>query len=278
MAAEATTLVNGEPATAVSVLDRGFLYGDGLFETIAVYRGAPLLWEQHLARLRAGAERLGIPFPSTPLLHRDATRLSAASERGILKIILTRGVGARGYAPHDAVAPTRVVTISAWPDYPGNYASDGVPLNICETRLGRNRRLAGIKHLNRLEQVLARSEWNTGYAEGLMLDEDGDVIEGTMSNVFVVRKGALCTPDLAFCGVEGIMRAVVIEAARTLGMFCHIGRLTLQDIDAAQELFLTNCLIGVWPVRRVKKKEYTIGPITHAIQKAVRAAHGFECN
>jgi 4-amino-4-deoxychorismate lyase len=275
MTVEVTTLVNGEPFSTLSVHDRGFLYGDGLFETIAVYRGKPLLWDRHVARLLDGARRLGISLPSIADLDGDAKRLCAGVERAVLKIILTRGIGARGYLPASD-SSTRIGMRLPWPDFPRDNARAGVSVRICETHLGHNPRLAGIKHLNRLEQVMARSEWSNGYAEGLMLDGDGNVIEGTMSNVFVVVDGGLITPDLRACGVEGVMRAVVLEAAANRGFRCQTRPLTLQDIDAAQELFITNSLIGVWPVRQVANREYPIGPITHKIQEAVRDAHGFE--
>lgn len=276
MNAEVMTLVNGEVRAVVSVHDRGMQYGDGIFETIAVHRGVPLLWDLHVARLMRGAQRLGISPPSIEALAADANRLGAGVTRAVLKVILTRGIGGRGYTPHHAADPTRISLLSPWPDYPVAYAQDGVTVRVCDTRLGRSPRLAGIKHLNRLEQVLARAEWNAEYAEGLMCDEDGHVIEGTMSNLFVAHDSVLRTPDLAACGVDGIMRSVVMDAAREVGVRCDIGRVTPADIESAQELFLTNSLIGVWPIRRINNKEYAIGRVTRAIQEAVRHAHCYD--
>ena len=276
MSAEVTTLINGEPSATVSAHDRGFLYGDGVFETIAVYHGAPLLWDRHMSRLVRGTQRLGIALPSTDVLQSEATRLCAGAERAVLKIVLTRGIGGRGYATYGISSPTRVLSVSPWPDYPTSFGHDGVSVILCETTLARHHRLAGIKHLNRLEQVLARAEWRTEYAEGLMRDEDGNIIEGTISNVFAVRNETLCTPDLSQSGVEGVMREEVLDAARRLGISSEVGRLTISDVDTAQELFLTNSLIGIWPVRQLNDREYSIGPSTRKLQQAVREAHCFD--
>ncbi len=276
MSAETITLVNGEPAASVSTHDRGFQYGDGVFETIAVFRGKPLLWDRHMQRLARAAHRLAIVPPSLELLQTETSQLCVGAERAVLKIVLTRGIGGRGYAIHGVGTTTRVLYLSPWPDYPATFARDGVAVTVCETTLAHNRRLAGIKHLNRLEQVLARMEWRTEFAEGLMQDEDGNVIEGTMTNVFVVTDGMLRTPSLSSCGVEGIMRGIVIDAAKRLGIPHVVTDLTIDDLEAAQELFLTNSLIGVWPIKQLRDREYTNGPITRALQQAICEAHCFD--
>lgn len=244
-------LINGEPADAVSCADRGFQYGDGLFETIAVRGGRPLRFERHLARLSRGAARLSLSLPSAELLRAEVGRMCAGSERAVLKIVITRGRGERGYASDRSATPTRALRLSPWPERPAFSARDGVDVRLCAARLGRNPLLAGIKHLNRLEQVLARAEWRDEYAEGLMRDDDGALIEGTMTNVFLVRNGVLVTPDLSECGVEGVMRAEVLDTAPALGVTIRAGRVTLDDLAHAEEVFVTNSIVGVWPVRRV---------------------------
>jgi len=279
---EARTLVNGDPVDTISVLDRGFQYGDGVFETVAVYRETPLLWDRHLARLNRGARRLGIAAPDANVLAAEVARLCSAARAGasigraVLKIMLTRGTGSRGYAASATGTPTRVLSLGAWPDYPIEFARSGVSLCVCDTTLSRNPRLAGIKHLNRLEQVLARAEWRMEYADGIMCDDAGNVIEGTMSNIFIVTAGRLRTPATTDCGVDGIMREVVLDAAATLGLPCETGPLTLPDVEHADEMFITNSLIGVWPVRQLRNREYPIGRITHNIQQATRDAHCFD--
>lgn len=265
-------LINGELTDAVSARDRGFQYGDGLFETIAVQRGTPLLLEKHLARLGAGAERLG--FQVAPaLLHQDAERLCRGVERGVLKIIVTRGISMRGYRGDPAATPTRVLSLSDWPSYPASHAEQGVDVRLCRTRLAAQPALAGLKHLNRLEQVLARAEWGDEYAEGLMQDESGNIVEGTMTNVFLVRDKALVTPALDRCGVEGVMRSEVLERAARLGIANRVETVTPEHLERAQEIFLTNSLIGLWPVRRIDQRSYALGDITRKIQQAIRDAH-----
>ena len=265
-------LVNGVAVDMISVRDRGLQYGDGLFETIAVHRGTPLLWEQHAQRLLAGAVRLGMLPPEVVLLRAEADQLCRGVERGVLKIILTRGVSGRGYRPDASIPMTRVLSLSPWPDYQPSWSGEGVAVRLCQTRLASQPRLAGLKHLNRLEQVLARAEWDDEYAEGLMQDESGNIIEGTMTNVFLVEEGTLCTPDVTRCGVEGVMRGAVLEQAGCLGIACRVGPVTATQLEQADELFLTNSLIGLWPVRRIENRSYTIGQTTRKIQKAIRDA------
>ncbi len=265
-------LVNGELTDAVSARDRGFQYGDGLFETLAVQHGMPLLLDKHLVRLGAGAERLGFQI-SPALLRQEAEQLCRNVERGVLKVIVTRGINMRGYRGDPAATPTRVLSLSDWLSYPTGYTKEGVAVRLCRTRLAAQPALAGLKHLNRLEQVLARAEWGDEYAEGLMQDESGNIVEGTMTNVFLVCDGTLVTPALDRCGVEGVMRSEVLARAARLGIACHVETVTPGYLELAQEIFLTNCLIGLWPVRRVERRSYAIGDITHKIQQAIRDAY-----
>ncbi len=269
-------LINGEISERISIWDRGLHYGDGVFETIAVHHGQPLLWQRHMVRLLEGCERLGIkPAPSPESLRSDADRLCAHVQRGVLKILVTRGESGRGYAAPAQSRLNRIVMLSSWPSYPPEYANSGVDVRVCDTRISRNSRLAGIKHLNRLEQVLARSEWQSGYAEGLMLDEQDNIIEGTMTNLFLYSQGTLVTPDLSQAGVTGIMRAAVLEGAAKMSLPCHVTSIARDMLDAAEEVFLTNSLIGIWPVRRIESIKYNIGDTTRRLQKEIEGSHCF---
>ncbi len=268
-----TILINGKPGGSVSVHDRGFQYGDGLFETLAVKNGEPLLWGKHLRRLHSGAARLGIPAPSAELLQHEAGQVCRGVGRGVLKIVLTRGISGRGYAPSAGAEPTRTVGLLPWPEYPARHRTHGVNIQFCHTLISRHNRLAGLKHLNRLEQILGRMELIDDCAEGLMQDEVGHVVDGTMTNFFVVARDSLITPDLTHSGVEGVMRSVVLEHAAALSIQCNVTGLTRADILAADEVFLTNSLIGLWPVRRIQSREYPAGRITLRIQEAIRDAH-----
>ncbi|MDH3871817.1 MAG: aminodeoxychorismate lyase [Gammaproteobacteria bacterium] len=265
-------LVNGTPEDRVSSLDRGLLYGDGLFETIAVVGGRPRFWLRHMARLQAGCERLGIPCPDTDSLAGEAQGLLQDVERCVLKIIVTRGTGGRGYRPPADPQPTRIVQRHPWPDYPASWREQGVRVRLCEQRLVQNPPLAGIKHLNRLEQVLARLEWeDPDIMEGLMADGQGNLVEGTMCNLFIVQDQQLVTPDLGRCGVNGIVRAVLMELAGELGLPVVVRDLTLTTLQEADEVFLTNSVIGIWPVRQLADHSWPRGAVTQQLQERLAA-------
>jgi 4-amino-4-deoxychorismate lyase len=264
------SLINGVPGDLLAISDRGLQYGDGLFETIAVRHGVCEFWERHLQRLFEGCTRLRIPLPDSALLTTEAQRLTHAVERAVLKIIITRGSGGRGYRIPDSVQPTRILICTDEPDHPHGNAQTGVRVRICTHTLGNHPALAGLKHLNRLDQVLARMEWaDPDIAEGLLQDQTGRVIEGTYTNIFIVQQGRLLTPTLNACGVAGVMRAVVLELATAAGIDCTERAVSLEDLYAAEEVFLTNSLIGIWPVRELNHWRGSRGPLTSSLQTAL---------
>ena len=248
----AALLVNGRPTGTIAVEDRGLLYGDGLFETVAVRGGRPCLWQAHLGRLAAGAARLGIPLPDPDLLRRESRLLLDGAGNAVLKVILTRGSGPRGYRAPVSPRPTRILI--RYPAMPGpdHWLGPGVAVRLCSLRLGTNPALAGLKHLNRLEQVMARSEWDDpDIAEGLLCDVGGRLIGGTMTNLFLVRDGRLLTPRVDQAGVAGTVRGRVLHHAGRLGIRCDQRRLHTGDLGRADGAFLTNALTGCRPVSRV---------------------------
>jgi len=270
MASASRVLVNGTEKSEIAAADRGLNYGDGLFETIAVFFGIPELLLEHIRRLQQGCRRLNIPFNGWNKLESEIEQLAAAVtgvERAVIKLIITRGSGGRGYQAPDMAEPMRMVILSPWPERPETPAK----LCFCETPLGCNPALAGIKHLNRLEQVLARAEWNDEFDEGLMSNLSGDVIEGTMSNIFIVRDNLLITPDLTQCGVEGIMREQVIRLSKTEGIAINITRLTKDQILQADELFITNSLMGIRPVALFESRLFPTGPVTAQLMSLLQA-------
>jgi 4-amino-4-deoxychorismate lyase len=253
--------------TTLSTQDRGLLYGDGLFTTIAVADSRPLLWERHWQRLRDGCRRLAIALPARQEIERGLADTCADQRRGVAKCIITRGVGGRGYRPLPQLKPSVLWRRHAWPDYPAAYFHDGVALRLCRLRLGQNPALAGIKHLNRLENVLARGEWDeAGIAEGILRDSSGYVVGGVMSNLFCSRAGVLYTPELSRCGVAGVMRAALLELARAEGMEIQIQRLRLRDLARADEVFISNSLLGLWPARRLGRWQWPVGAISRRLQ------------
>ncbi len=267
-------LIDGRRSARVPVEDRGLQYGDGLFETMAVLEGRIRHLTLHLARLTEGCQRLGLPrHVLAPL--RDELSSLAARQRAdaVIKLIVTRGDGPRGYASPAQPQPRRMLGVFAWPSWPQSHYTRGVAVRVCDTRLGSNPQLAGMKHLNRLEQVLARREWSgTRWQEGLMMNANNQVICGTMSNVFAVHGQRLLTPSVAMCGVAGVMRAAVRRQAAMLGLPCEEGELALDCVAGAGELFLTNALIGIWPVRRLGERRLAVGPVTRQLQQAMGLA------
>ncbi len=257
--------IDGEPAAAVPVQDRGLQYGDGLFETLAVKDGRIGLLAFHLDRLAEGCRRLGLAMPARDLLETELQAAAAGAAHAVLKLMLTRGSGGRGYRPPADAVARRILSRHPWPEYPEIWARDGVRVKVCDTRLAAQPRLAGIKHLNRLEQVLARAEWSDAddIQEGLMLDLEGRVIEGTMSNVFASPgEGVLLTPDLSRSGVAGVMRRHLLEQAANTGIKVRVEPFPLATLLRAREIFLCNSILGVWPVTEVVGRRYPVGALT----------------
>jgi 4-amino-4-deoxychorismate lyase len=245
------TLVNGQPAETVSVLDRGLGYGDGVFRTLVTHAGQPLWWHDHYAKLRADCAALALDCPDESVL-RDEVSAVAESGQGVVKIVLTRGTGARGYAPPKEQACTRIVTAAPLPPHARPDAPVEITARWCTLRLARQPRLAGIKHLNRLENVLARAEWDdSAIFEGLLCDDRGAVIGGVMSNLFWVKDGELFTPDLSESGVAGVARTRLLRAAARRDVQAHIGRYLPDAILAADEVLICNSVIGVRRVARL---------------------------
>jgi 4-amino-4-deoxychorismate lyase len=262
--------IDGQPAELLSVKDRGLAYGDGLFETIAISGGQPSLLERHLARLADGCARLKIPV-DLPIVRAQLLAFSQQLGEGVAKLILTRGDGQRGYAPPNPAQPRLILQAAAKPVYPSAHAEQGVRLFACTTRLSEQPLLAGLKHLNRLEQVLARSEWQDAeHAEGLMLDSSGRVIEGVYSNLLLVSAGVLITADLSRCGVAGVMRAELLAQAAAQGIESQVRDISYAELLAADELMLCNSLYGVWPVRALLAHDWPVGPLTRKLQAIAR--------
>ncbi len=258
-------LVNGQ-STGVGPPDRGRAYGDGLFETMASRDGRIRWLDLHLDRLEEGCRRLEIPAPSRTLLAQELEAHSPEQGRAVLKLIVTRGPGTRGYLPPEPTTPTRVLAISAWPEYPAEHYRTGIAVHVCQLRLGESPALAGIKHLNRLEQVLAQLELR-GHPvqQGLLLDTSDHVVGGTSSNLFAAFGGELATPMLDRCGIKGVMRRAVLDAARALGIRAVARDLTLAGVWAAGELFMTNALVGIWPVGAADARRFAAGATTRRL-------------
>jgi len=265
-------LINGVEATSVAVADRGLHYGDGVFETIAVRGGRPCLWSLHRERLFRGLVRLRINTDGLVGLEDEIDRLLQEAVDGVLKLIVTRGPGPPGYGARSAAVPTRILLRYPPRSYPRAWAEQGVAVRRCRTRLAIGGALAGIKHLNRLEQVLARREWDDpNIAEGLMADQAGRLISGTMSNIFLIQDDVLLTPSLQRCGIAGTVRARVLAQAAVLGIPVVEADLPIDAFKTADGAFLTNSLIGIWPILAVDGRVLSIEALPGELITSVRA-------
>jgi 4-amino-4-deoxychorismate lyase len=257
-------LVDGAPDRGIATGDRGLAYGDGLFETIAWRGGEARFAALHWERLAEGCRRLGLPPPPVAEIERDMRRLAGGSALGTAKVILTRGAGARGYLPPPEPRPTRLVAFAAEHEPAVRAAAR---CRSCATFAARNPTLAGLKTLNRLDSVLARAETGAaGMDEGLMWDDAGLLVGGTMSNVFLVTDGRLLTPRLDRAGVRGVMRRVVLEEAAAVGAAVAEVPVDRAMLDRCHAAFLTNARLGLWPVGEVDGRTLDAGdPVLRAV-------------
>lgn len=266
--------VNGQRGAGVDAQDRGLAYGDGLFETMRYGpHGIPLL-KYHLHRLQTGCTRLAISVDPVVLRAELDAALADAGQHlpaGIIKLIVTRGSGGRGYRPSAAGGPTRVLIVSPLPGHPPEWHRDGVSVRYCELRLGSSPALAGLKHLNRLEQVMARSEWDDPeIAEGLLCDARGRIVEGVSTNLFLLSGGRLLTPAIEHCGVAGVMRQYLLEEGlRAIGLSASEVSCERGLLGGAQEMFLCNSVVGIWPVRLLAGRKLAVGAVTQRIRAQV---------
>lgn len=265
------TRVNGQPGAWLAVSDRGLSYGDGLFETMRASGGEMVLWSRHMERLALGCRRLKLPRPDPDFLARECAAAVMGLGNAVVRLTLTRGCGPRGYAIPDAMRPALVVQATVPPMLRRDWYHHGIRVHVCATRLAAQPLLAGIKHLNRLEQVLARSEWHDdSLAEGLVCDADGQVIGATAANLFAVLDGILCTPELDACGVAGVARAELLArhpdiVVRSIG---------IDELRGASEIFLTSSVRGIVPIAGIPawQLEFGVGPRTCALQAEWQAA------
>lgn len=268
---EHTVFINGERLNSVSAMDRGFNYGDGIFETIRVVNHQLTLWSYHRARLLKSAQRLKIEC-DIDVVEKELQQACATQNNSVIKLIITRGVGGRGYMPTAHMQASRVISLYDLPVYPPAYIETGVELHVCNMRMGSNSLLAGLKHLNRLEQVMASFEMmDSPCAEGLLLDERGRVIEGIRTNFFIVINNILITPDLTRSGIEGVMRQFIIEELAIKHQIKHeIAIVDMDMIAEANEVFVCNSVNGIWPVKKIGELLFNVGPITQLFKAAIK--------
>lgn len=254
--------VNGRSAARIDARDRGLAYGDGAFETMRVRRREVRLLDFHLDRLAEACQRLDLRGVDLSRLRTEITGIAKRRPEAVLKLILTRGVGARGYRPGGDERCTRVLSLHSMA-IPS--AATPARVRLCAMRLGVNCTLAGLKTLNRLESVLARAEWSDARIwEGLLRDTDDNIVSGTMSNLFIRRGPNLLTPKVDRCGVAGVMRRWVLGQAHGLRLRAREARLRWEDLGGADEAFMTNAIAGIVPVAMIHHGARRIRPPEHA--------------
>jgi 4-amino-4-deoxychorismate lyase len=266
---------DGRPCYTLPADDRAVQYGDGLFETIAIRNGAPRLWDYHVERLRTGSARLGLATPSPSMLRAALDAALQHSEadisRCVAKLLLTAGAGPRGYARGGDAVVTLLAGISKARRLEDACYRDGIDLRLCNTRLAMQPQLAGMKTLNRLEQVLARNEWvDDSVFEGLTLDTDGRLICGTMSNVFLITGQQLITPAITRCGVSGVMRRHVLTLLDAAGIVCGVRDVEVDELWAADGVFISNSQIGILPAKRCGSHSWLPQPLFRRLTDMLR--------
>lgn len=232
----------------LSPTDRGLAYGDGVFETLLAVHGKLIWWQAHWQRLAFAANRLGIELPNETIIKAAAMQL-AGMQRVVVKIILTRGNGGRGYAPQVGPATT-IVSVHPAPE----VLKTPVAVRWCRTQISQQPALAGIKHLNRLENVMARSEWQDNeFFEGLMCDLSNNVICATAGNIFMYSNHKWRTPDLAKSGINGIARQWFLDNCANI----VIEQISRSELENAEAVFICNSVRGMMEVNRINTTELT---------------------
>lgn len=259
--------VNGVVSSEVALSDRSFQYGDGCFTTIKTLNGQIAHWPLHIERMEACLKVLCIPSPDWITVENWLLEAALSQGHGGLKLHISRGEGGRGYSPKGLHAPMVTISCFCYPEHYLQWRSEGVALGVCKTPLGIHPVLAGHKHNNRLEQILCKAELDaSGYLDGVTLNVQSHVIETTMANLFWVKGGVLFTPELSLSGVAGVMRRLVLSQAQHCALECHEVKVGLDNLLEADEVFMTNALLGVAPIKQILETHYPIGHTTRYFQ------------
>lgn len=263
------SLINGQQAERISIHDRGLQYGDGCFETIRLLSNTPILWTAHLKRLKHACKLLQL-IVDFDLLQSEISQILQRNNAAdaILKIIITRGEGGRGYTPTKQANSTRIVQLI---DYVAPATEKAAKVVLCQHRLSSNSNLAGIKHLNRLDQILASAQIPEDCDEGLCMDEEGNLIEACRSNLLLAINGKFVTPDLSKSGIEGVMLNHLINEFDKQGIQVLRQAISLSELKAASEILLCNSVFGVWPIAEIQNEDWRATQKTGALSAAALA-------
>tara|TARA_R110002110_G_scaffold404606_1_gene623185 strand:- start:227702 stop:228601 length:900 start_codon:yes stop_codon:yes gene_type:complete len=274
------TFLNGQRTDSPLLLDRALHYGDGLFETMAIRSPIedishhPLL-TYHLKRLQHGCERLFFPALEAQNIIKQINNFLAQVhisqpdfEPWVLKLILTRGVGQRGYAIPECQKPNIILIQSKWPSYAVDYSLSGIRAEFSKITLYPEPNTAGVKHLNRLTQVLASQSLSLDCQEAVLLDDDNFAVEGIKSNLFAVIDGQLHTPCLNRQGILGVTRAWILDLCRELNIDVKIFPIQKANLLDAEQIFVCNSIMGIWPIIKLESKQFVVGDLSRHLQHA----------
>lgn len=260
--------LNGQPADSISLLDRSFQYGDGCFTTLMTAHGKLCQWNYHKQRMQSCLNALFIPEPDWEQVERWLTVATKPDSLAGLKLHISRGEGGRGYSSTQVTTPNVTISDFAYPMHYLQWREHGVELGVSQVKLGLNPLLAGHKHNNRLEQIMVKADLDrVGVLDGVVLDLNENVIETSMANLFWRQGDVLFTPDLSMSGVAGVARKRVLEYAQQAGIVVKIGQFDLTQVLRADEVFITNSLLGAAPIRAIEKQTFPIGTLTGRIQE-----------
>ncbi|MEC4724851.1 aminodeoxychorismate lyase [Shewanella sp. D64] len=262
--------VNGVLATKIDPMDRGLAYGDGLFATMRIVKGEVQFLPAHFARLTQGAKRLGFAWSASPTLAEQLKQLALTQRNACVKLLLSRGVGGRGYAAPSPCLVNEVVFLSAFPQHYCLWQREGISLALSDILLAKQPRLAGIKHLNRLEQVLIKSiQLPEGFDDWLVLDNDGSIIESSIANLFFIKERTIFTPAITHCGVAGMMREQVIYALIDLGYNLDIKPIHHNDLAQFEHCFMTNSLLGLVDIKQIDSIAYSKSSFSDTLRQTL---------
>ena len=265
-------LVNGKPKSSISIFDRGFLYGDGVFETILVLNKDPKNIKLHIKRIKAGCKALKIKNFNQDTLRSHIAKAISDQKNCILNINITRGtVKKRGYNINiENISPNIILTTSKMEKIPKSYNDNGIKTKFSKTRLFKTiEPLESIKHMNRLTQVLATSELSKNYPELIMCDEDNNIIEGTSSNIFFVKGMNFYTPKIHGNSVEGVMRSVIINILKKNKYKINIKKINMKDIKNYDGAFFCNSIRLIWNIKDLSGYKYKINNNIQSLIKLV---------
>ncbi|WP_300175275.1 aminodeoxychorismate lyase [uncultured Aliivibrio sp.] len=261
--------VNGVESETLPINDRSSQYGDGFFTTMKVDNGKIQLWSLHLERLISSAYCLGIRAPNWQHLENQVYAIAKKVVHGGIKILVSRGTGGRGYSP-EGCENTQVIVSDF--DYPAHYEQwqeKGIELGVSTIKLGLSSpALAGMKHLNRLEQILIKKDISkTSYFDAVVLDLNNKVIETSIGNIFWIKGGRIFTPKLSFSGVEGVMKKHILQLAKEFQLELEEVSVELSELENADEVFITNALFEVVPVNMIAHTKFNQYKFTHWFQE-----------